>query len=50
MSHKCPRRRVDEILKEIALENAYAFDVDVLEVSGSLQTRANQVLTHILNK
>lgn len=44
------RQRVDEILKEIAMENSYDFDVDVLEVSGSLQTRINQVLTYIRNK
>ena len=44
------RQRVDEILKEIILENPYGFDVDVLEVAGSLQKRVNRVLSHILHK
>ncbi len=44
------RQRVDEILEEIALGNSYGFDVDVLEVSGSLQTRVSQVLARIRNK
>jgi len=44
------RQRVDEILKEIILENPYGFDMDVLEVAGSLQKRVNRVLAHILHK
>ncbi len=44
------RNRVDEILKEIILENAYGFDMDVLEVSGSIHMRAGQVLTHIRSR
>jgi len=41
------RQRVDEILKEITLENSFGLDVDVLEVSGDMQMRVAQVLTHI---
>jgi predicted ATPase len=44
------RQRVDEILKEIILENSYSLDVDVLEVSGSVQMRAKQVMTYIRSK
>jgi predicted ATPase len=41
------RRRVDEKLKEIILENSFDFEVDVLEVTGSLQARIEQVLAYI---
>ena len=41
------RRRVDEKLKEIILENPFDFEVDVLEVTGSLKTRVERVLAHI---
>ena len=32
------RQHVDEMLKEIILENSFDFDMDVLEVTGSLKT------------
>lgn len=38
------RRRVDEALREVLLENPYDFDVDVLEVTGPLQERVRQVM------
>jgi thymidylate kinase len=41
------RQRVDEKLKEIILENPFDFEVDVLEVTGSLNTRVQSVLAHI---
>jgi predicted ATPase len=44
------RQRVDETLKEIILENSFDFEVDVLEVTGSPQTRVDRVLAHIHNK
>jgi hypothetical protein len=43
------RQRVDEKLREVILENIFDFEVDVLEVSGSLQTRVERVLAHIRN-
>jgi predicted ATPase len=44
------RQRVDEKLKEIILENPFDFEVDVLEVTGSLNTRVERVLAHISDK
>jgi predicted ATPase len=41
------RQRVDEKLREIILENSFDFDVDVLEVTGSLQARVERVLAHM---
>jgi len=41
------RRRVDEKLREIILENSFDFEVDVLEVTGSLQMRIERVLAYI---
>ncbi|NVJ22420.1 MULTISPECIES: AAA family ATPase [Myxococcus] len=41
------RVAVDEKLKELLLDGAYAFDVEVLEVEGSLSARAKQVLAHL---
>jgi len=41
------RRRVDEKLQEIIMENRLGFTVDVLEVTDSLQTRVEQVLSNI---
>lgn len=38
---------VDEKLKDILLENAFAFDVDVLEVSGSPKARVSQVMARL---
>jgi predicted ATPase len=44
------RLRVDEKLKEIILENPFDFEVDVLEVTGSLNRRVERVLDHIGDK
>jgi hypothetical protein len=44
------RQRVDEKLQEIVLDNIFHFDVDVLEVSGSPQARAERVLTYLRSK
>ena len=44
------RQRVDEILREIILEDPYGLDVDVLEAGGSVQMRAKQVLAYLSNK
>ena len=44
------RQRVDEKLKEIILENSFDFEVDVLEVTGSPQTRVERVLAYIRSK
>jgi hypothetical protein len=44
------RQRVDEILREIILENPFSLEVDVLEASGSVHMRTNQVMTYIRNK
>ncbi len=41
------RERVDEELQEIIMENRFGFTADVLEVTGSLQTRVKRVLAHI---
>jgi hypothetical protein len=44
------RQRVDEIIREIILDDPFGLDVDVLEVSGSVHMRTNQVMTYIRNK
>jgi predicted ATPase len=44
------RQRVDEKLREILQEDILDIDVDVLEVSGNLQTRVERVLAHIPNE
>ena len=44
------RRRVDEKLKEILLDNPFDLEVDVLEATGSLKARVEQVLAHISRK
>jgi hypothetical protein len=44
------RQRVDEMLKEIVLDDLFDFDVEVLEVTGSPQRRVEKVLEHIRNK
>jgi len=41
------RQRVDDKLQEVILENILDFEVEVLEVSGNLPTRVQQVLAHI---
>jgi hypothetical protein len=44
------RQRVDEKLREILQDNIFDIEVDVLEVSGNLQTRVERVLAHIPNE
>jgi len=44
------RHRVDEKLKEIILENAFNFEVDVLEITGSPNARVERVLEYISDK
>ncbi|NTX01023.1 AAA family ATPase [Myxococcus sp. CA040A] len=44
---KALRLAVDEKLKELLLENAHGFEVEVLEVEGSPRVRAKQVLAHL---
>jgi hypothetical protein len=44
------RQRVDEKLREVIVENIFDFEVDVLEVSGNLQTRVERVLAYIPNE
>ncbi len=44
------RGRVDETLQEIILANRFSFVVDVLEVTGSLLKRVEQVLAHIRSR
>jgi predicted ATPase len=41
------RRQVDEKLQEILLENPFDFDVEVLEVTGALDTRVQQVMAYL---
>lgn len=41
------RRQVDEVLREILLEDSLDFDLDVLEVSGSPRERLHQVLGYL---
>jgi hypothetical protein len=41
------RQRVDEMLKEIILEDSFDFEVDVLEVTGGPKKRVERVLEHI---
>jgi hypothetical protein len=44
------RKRVDDKLREIILENSFDFEVDVLETTGSLQTRVGRVLEYIRDR
>ncbi|HTF99631.1 MAG TPA: ATP-binding protein [Nitrospirota bacterium] len=44
------RERVDKTLQEIIVENRFSFAVDVLEATGSLHERVEQVLAHIRNR
>ena len=44
------RQQVDEKLKEILLDDPFRLEVYVLEVSGSLQDRADQVLSYLRKK
>lgn len=41
------RRRVDEAIREILLNDPWDFGVDVLEVAGSPRERARQVIAHL---
>ena len=41
------RGRVDEEMREILLEDRWGFEVEVLEVAGSVRERADQVLARI---
>jgi predicted ATPase len=41
------RRRVDEAMREILLDDSWDLGVDVLEVAGSPHDRARQVLAHL---
>ncbi len=41
------RRRVDEALRDIVLDDPWGFGVPVLEVSGSPDERADQVLAYL---
>lgn len=41
------RRRVDETLREILVEDSWGFGAPVIEVHGSPERRGKQVLTHI---
>jgi predicted ATPase len=41
------RRRVDEELREIVLDDRWAFGVEAIEVTGSPRARARQVLAHL---
>lgn len=41
------RRRVDEELRDILLNDRWDFGVDVLEVAGTPRERARQVMVHI---
>lgn len=41
------RRRVDEMLKKIILEDSFGFGTDVLEVAGDLPSRVDQVISYI---
>ena len=41
------RKRVDEILREILLDDPFGFEVEVLQAAGSAQIRADQVLAYV---
>lgn len=41
------RARVDDKLREILLDNSFDFEVDVLEVTGALHERVQQVMTYL---
>ncbi|MCI0661500.1 MAG: ATP-binding protein [Acidobacteria bacterium] len=41
------RRRVDEELREVLLDDRYGLGVDVLEVTGTISERVHQVLAHL---
>jgi len=41
------RRRVDEELRDIVVEDRWGFGVEVIEVTGNSRERARQVLAHV---
>jgi hypothetical protein len=41
------RRRVDEELRDIVLDDRWSFGVDAIEVTGTLRERARQVLAYV---
>jgi hypothetical protein len=41
------RQLVDENLKEIILENSFGFETDVLEVTGTPQSRIDRVMAYV---
>ena len=48
--HRRLRRRVDEELRDIVLEDRWSFGVPAIEVAGSASERARQVLAHLRGK
>lgn len=44
------RRRVDEALREIVLEDRWGFGVEALEVAGTARERARQVLAYVAGR
>jgi len=43
------RRRVDEELREVLVDDRYGLGVDVLELTGTISERVHQILTHLSN-
>jgi hypothetical protein len=41
------RRRVDEEIRDIVLDDRWDFGVEAIEVTGTLRERASQVLAHV---
>jgi predicted ATPase len=41
------RRRVDEELRDIVVEDRWSFGLEAIEVAGTLRERARQVLAHV---
>ncbi|MFL6237069.1 MAG: AAA family ATPase [Thermoanaerobaculia bacterium] len=41
------RRRVDEELRDIVVEDRWGFGLEAIEVTGTLRERARQVLAHV---
>ena len=41
------RAEVDTVLREIIVDNAYGFDVDVISATGTLRSRLQQVAVHL---
>ncbi len=49
LDHRRLRRRVNEELQDIVLDDKWAFGVPTIEVSGDAHERAGQVLAHLKN-